>query len=50
MGRFYTKPFMNTGYHDPPKLQWFKLYYGVKRAGDILASFELIHKRVILNF
>jgi len=47
MGRVYVKPFMNNGYKPPPKLRWYRLYHDYKLAGDILASFELIHLNVI---
>ncbi len=50
MGRFYTKPLVNLNNQNPPKLEWYNLYYGQKHAGDILASFELVYKKVIFSF
>lgn len=46
MGRFFTKPIMNQGFESAPKLKWYKLYYKNTHAGDILASFELVYKKV----
>lgn len=43
MGRVYVEPLMNTDMVSPPKLKWYKLFHNHSRAGDILASFELIH-------
>ena len=37
---------MNMENKNPPKLEWFNLYHGQKHAGDILASFELVYKKV----
>merc|ERR1712018_795185 len=33
----YEKPFF------PPILQWFPVYRGEQRAGEILAAFEMLH-------
>jgi len=46
MGRFYVKPVVNRSGAKPPKLAWYKLFCNYERAGDILASFEIIHSYV----
>jgi hypothetical protein len=46
MGSCNAIPILNTESedHTPPKLKWYQLYYGNDTpAGDLLASFELIH-------
>ena len=32
----------------PPKLDWFQTYRGTNKAGEILASFELLQVRSII--
>lgn len=51
MGRFYVKPIVILDHEQgPPKLKWYKLYYNYEHSGDILASFELIYKKVFCYY
>ena len=56
MGNCYVVPIVNTysdniDDHKPPKLKWYQLFYGNDTpAGDLLASFELIHITNETNF
>lgn len=42
MGRCYVKPLVQKIALKPPRLRWYQVFQGHERAGDILASFELI--------
>lgn len=43
MGKCYVKPIVQRSLKNPPKLKWYNVFLGSERAGDILASFELIN-------
>lgn len=42
MGKCFIKPLVQKDHNNPPKLKWYKIFYGNEQAGDILASFELL--------
>lgn len=43
MGKCYIRPLVQRSLNNPPRLKWHNIFLGNERAGDVLASFELLN-------
>jgi hypothetical protein len=50
MGKCFIRPRVQRSLNSPPKLTWYNIYLGDERAGDLLASFELINVGLLEDF